>query len=107
MILRLTILLLIVGCAPTTATFYIGMTEEEFKQKNSNIPLTEMYKNVDYNKDGDMNIYVENVGSKQRTLIDEYIFGFVNDTLVAVYRGFWNASKGKEIDYDKYATPPK
>ena len=40
MIRRLTksliILLLIVGCAPTTATFYIGMTEEEFTDKNYN-----------------------------------------------------------------------
>ena len=38
MIRRLIILLLIVGCAPTkppTATFYIGMTEEEFIQGNN------------------------------------------------------------------------
>ena len=31
MIRRLIILLLIVGCAPTTANFYIGMTIEEFE----------------------------------------------------------------------------
>ena len=37
MIRRLTILLLIVGCAPTkptTANFYIGMTEKEFINNN-------------------------------------------------------------------------
>ena len=33
MIRRLIILLLIVGCAPTTATFYIGMTEKEFNKE--------------------------------------------------------------------------
>ena len=38
MIRRLIILLLIVGCAPTTSTFYIGMTEKEFTDKNSNNP---------------------------------------------------------------------
>jgi len=41
MIRRLIILLLIVGCAPTkptTANFYLGMTEDEFlKQNNINI----------------------------------------------------------------------
>ena len=34
MIRRLIILLLIVGCAPTTATFYIGMPIEEFVGNN-------------------------------------------------------------------------
>ena len=38
MIRRLIILLLIVGCAPTTANFYIGMTLEEFTDKNSDNP---------------------------------------------------------------------
>ncbi len=31
------IALLIVGCAPTTANFYIGMTTEEFEDNNHNI----------------------------------------------------------------------
>ena len=39
MIRRLTILLLIVGCAhkPPTASFYIGMTEEEFVDNNPHL----------------------------------------------------------------------
>ena len=31
------ILLLIVGCAPTTATFYIGMTEKEFNKEKPDL----------------------------------------------------------------------
>ena len=45
MIRRLIILLLIVGCAPTkppTATFYVGMSEEEFVEVNKNHSI---YKN--------------------------------------------------------------
>ena len=37
MIRRLIILLLIVGCAPTTATFYIGMTEKEFNKEKPDL----------------------------------------------------------------------
>ena len=39
--------------------------------------------------------------------LNEYIFKFDNDSLFAVYHNFWNMSIKKEIDYDKYATPPK
>ena len=46
MIRRLTILLLIVGCAPTkppAAQFYIGMTEKEYKKINPNFKVLASY----------------------------------------------------------------
>ncbi|SVD82047.1 uncharacterized protein METZ01_LOCUS434901, partial [marine metagenome] len=43
MIRRLIILLLIVGCAPTTTTFYIGMPVEEFKSNNSKLNLDDNF----------------------------------------------------------------
>ena len=96
MIRRLIILLLIVGCAhkPPTTNFYIGMTYEEFKEKNLNtkplqpLPMT------------DKKMWIENVGS-----FNEYIFGFNNDTLQVVYHNAWNMVLEREIDYSKYATP--
>ena len=89
-------ILLIVGCAPTTANFYIGMTIEEFEDNNPNI------KETTDNKSGGVNrrerLYVDDeVGYGSR-----YLFYFENDTLFAVYHGLWNVIKEKEIDYSKY-----
>ena len=95
----LIILLLIVGGAPTTATFYIGMPKEEFKNNNPKLTL-------DGNSiDGDDSdpVYVDkmedNFGYK---FFKVYAFEFENDTLIAVYHGVWNAFIQKEIDYSKY-----
>ena len=114
MIRRLIILLLIVGCAPTkptTATFYIGMTEAEFIQGN-NINIDKNYiltskssksdKFVKFNSgifvgDSIAVLYVE----KQNLLMD-YYFEFSGDTLAHVYAGLKNWQDLKEIDYSKY-----
>ena len=106
MIRRLTILLLIVGCAPTkppAATFYIGMTEEEFVEVNKNHSI---YKNsvnefiiikdiISYNED-------ENAWNR-----NNYVYTFQKDTLKSVHRGIFNLYINKQVDYDKYATPPE
>ena len=99
MIRRLIILLLIVGCAPTTATFYIGMPVEEFKNNNPELNLDDNFIDV-----GDSDpVYVDkmedNFGYK---FFKVYAFEFENDTLIAVYRGLWNIFIDKEIDYSKY-----
>ena len=97
MIRRLIILLLIVGCAPTkppTATFYIGITKDEFRENNPNISHDPLKI--------DEGISIENEGS-----FNEYIFIFENDSLSSVYHNIWNMAIQKEIDYDKYATPPE
>ena len=95
----LIIALFIVGCAPTTATFYIGMPKEEFKNNNPKLTL-------DGNSiDGDDSdpVYVDkmedNFGYK---FFKAYAFEFENDTLISVYRGLWNMLIDKEIDYSKY-----
>ena len=114
MIRRLIILLLIVGCAPTkptTANFYIGMTETEFMQGN-NINIDKDYiltskssksdKFVKFNSgifvgDSISVLYVE----KQNLLMD-YYFEFSGDTSAHVYAGSKNWINVKEIDYSKY-----
>ena len=117
MIRRLTksliILLLIVGCAPTkpsTANFYIGMSEEEFIKKN-NIDITatiigkETNKSVDYVKInagifvGDT---VSTIYTESQKLLTTYYFEFSSDTLSHVYAGLKNWINLKEIDYSKY-----
>ena len=102
---RLIILLLIVGCAhkPPSAQFYIGMTEEEFVEVNKNHSI---YKNsvneiiiikdiISYNED-------ENVWNR-----NNYVYTFQKDTLKSVHRGIFNVYINKQVDYDKYATPPE
>ena len=99
MIRRLIILLLIVGCAPTSTTFYIGMPVEEFKNNNPKLNLDD--NSVDWGDSGPiyMDVMEDNFGLK---LFKEYIFEFENDTLISVYRGLWNMLIDKEIDYSKY-----
>ena len=100
MIRRLIILLLIVGCAPTSTTFYIGMPVEEFKNNNPKLNLDDNF--VDWG-DGDplyIDVMEDNFGLK---LFKEYVFAFENDTLIAVYHGLLNVLFiEKEIDYSKY-----
>ena len=93
MIRRLIILLLIVGCAPTTANIYIGMTKKEFLIKTPTIVSTHPLI-IDTQR------VVENEGG-----LNEYIFAFENDTLAGVYHNIWNAAIQREIDYIKYSTP--
>ena len=87
---------LFMGCAttkpPSAATFYIGMSIEEFKNKNKtvNLKTTPM-------KIMDQSMSIENEGSS-----NEYIFLFANDTLGAVFQGSLNLLRNKEIDYRKY-----
>ena len=102
-------ILLIVGCAPTkppTATFYIGMTEEEFIELNKNKPITENFiKHFDKNTTN-MSQYIENLDSNSNDA--SYWYTFRNDTLSVVHGGgIINLLLLKEVDYDKYATPPE
>ena len=103
----LIILLLIVGCAPTKppiATFYIGMTEKEFLELNKNKPITENpIKHID--KNTNMSQYIDGNDFNSN---DAYFYTFKNDTLSVVHGGgIINLLLRKEIDYDKYATPPE
>ena len=101
---KLLIILLFVGCAhkPPEATFYIGMTKEEFLIKNSH--FLDKDNNI-YNPLLVGHTYFEGDNTKLNPF--EYLYAFANgDSLYAVYYGmqFWI---NKEIDYDKYATPPE
>ena len=105
------ILLLIVGCAPTKpplATFYIGMTEDEFYEQNKD-KITDVLES----KDGFItkNFGVSNTqgyfDGNNAWSMNAYNYFFLNDTLLTVSRGMLNNLLGKQIDYDKYATPPK
>ena len=90
-------ILLIVGCAPTTATFYIGMPIKEFADKNPHIcPNIDEY---DTHFDNDAIVVEKDVGIKYFT---DYLFKFEDDTLRGVYRGLLNAIIKKDIDYDRY-----
>ena len=107
MIRRLIILLLIVGCAPTTATFYIGMTEEQFIEQNKNIKINkteiDIVDRLFEEAEGTF-IYTSD---RDRNLLRFY-YKFVDDTLRRVHHGTFNyIFTNKEIDYDKYATPPE
>ena len=94
MIRRLIILLLIVGCAPTTANFYIGMTNDEFKQNNPTLkkdesdPITTI-----------LSIYSYTEEQKKHNIMSfltfgavygDYTFVFENDTLIEVAHGIFN-----------------
>ena len=114
MIRRLIILLLIVGCAhkatikPPLATFYIGMTEEEFNEQNK-----DKISNLLDAKDGFItkNIRVANTQNyfdgDDPLSRNATAYYFENDTLFAVYSRLWYVFIQKHIDYDKYATPPE
>ena len=100
-------ILLIVGCAhkPPLATFYIGMTEEEFNEQNK-----DKISNLVDAKNG---FITKNVGvANTQSYFDgddpwsrnAYMYGFKKDTLRNVHRGMLNLYLGREIDYEKYAT---
>ena len=100
-------ILLIVGCAPTKpplATFYIGMTEEEFNEQNKDKIANDkdgfITKNISINKN--TQTYYDGDDPWSR---NAYMYGFKNDTLLKVFRGMFNLYLKKEIDYEKYATP--
>ena len=100
----LLIALLIVGCAPTrppAAQFYIGMTEKEYKKINPNFKAYRGFKKIE----GDR-YYFDRVG-ESKNLLNDYFYHFEDDTLNKVFRGLPNLFLQKEIDYDKYATPPE
>ena len=98
--------LLIVGCAPTKpplATFYVGMTEKEFLELNKNKPITENpIKHID--KNTNMSQYHD---GNEPNLVTTYWYTFRNDTLRVVHGGTFNMLLRKEVDYNKYATPPE
>ena len=99
MIRRLIILLLIVGCAPTkppTANFYIGMTEKEFTDKNSNNPSIqeEYYIGAPLEPDFDKRItmyyeYEKSIGAWFDIfgLFTNYSLFFFDDSLYVVKHG--------------------
>ena len=91
----LIIALLVVGCAPTTATFYIGMPKEEFKSKNQS--------NIHKIKGTPKSFALY---QKNENIFSHYYYFFIDDTLYGVYLGDLNYFLRKPIDYDKYATPP-
>ena len=108
-------ILLIVGCAPTkpsTANFYIGMTEKEFIEQNNINMVTESIVGNDVNEsdkyvkintsvfpqDSTSAIY----GQASNNKLTPYYFEFQNDTLAGVYGGLINYSNGNQIDYSKY-----
>ena len=108
MIRRLIILLLIVGCAhkPPSAQFYIGITEEEFIKENKdlNIKVGATSKILGQVFDDSYDL----ITSDRSRGIFRFYYDFYNDTLSAVYHGTFNyIFSKKEIDYEKYATPPK
>ena len=103
---------LIVGCAiktiEPTATFCIGMTEDEFIRKNLDIEKTDYIGKTD--ELGGYSTYIGNSG-KYRYIagieiphlhIQYFTFSFKNDTLEAVYRGRNNFNPNREIDNRKY-----
>ena len=108
----LIIALLFVGCAPTkpsTANFYIGMTEEEFKVKNPNLRL--MYEDINKFSEVEKILFNEVYYHEKEAKIiswlffgsfSDYYFYFKNDSLLAVYYGGINIDINKEIDYSKY-----
>ena len=114
-------ILLIVGCAhkPPLATFYIGMTEEEFLKLNninfnSNVdPIGDIsgnYIRVDLLNNLNktiLNDSIKEINYKEENAFSDYWYRFVQDTLVSVYKGNLNLILSKEINYDKYATPPE
>ena len=64
--------LLIVGCAPTkptTANFYIGMTEEEFKARNPD--LSPMYEDIN------------NYSKVERILLDDVYYHEKEDKIIS------------------------
>ena len=103
----LLIVLLIVGCAPTTSTFYIGMTKEEFTDNNSNNSSIqkEYYIGVPPEPDFDERItiyyeYEKSIGAWFDIfgLFTNYSLFFFDDTLYLVKHG---AKKVIEVDSNR------
>ena len=114
MIRRLIILLLIVGCAPTkppSVTFYLGMGEKEFIEKN-NIDIDT--KSIIAGSKGDSIAFskirtsaLPSYGSSATYTATNngksfYYFEFADDTLMGVYRGYLNYVIVNPINYSKY-----
>ena len=102
--LILLFVVLIVGCAPTKppiATFYIGMTTEEFEKINvtekSWSPVDSLITKTPTGTNNTQSYY-------EGTALgfNSYIYAFHNDTLVGVFRGIKNVMLKKSIDYSKY-----
>ena len=111
----LIIALLIVGCAhkPPQAEFYIGMSESEFISKNKRIPSKKSSYSEDNTKSAldAANCIICNTKYLYTTNLNQgfmrYYYWFENDTLISVHKGVINYLLQKEIDYDKYPTPPE
>ena len=121
-------IIFVIGCAhkPPEATFYIGMTEKEFLIDNEITFNADGFYNYEsknriiyqrgnseylhsiapklYPKDQPYIMYSE---TKHQNKLSPYYFIFENDSLIRVYKGVFNLASEKEIDYDKYATPPE
>ena len=105
-------ILFIVGCATRTleptATFCIGMTEDEFIRKNLDIEKTDYIGEID--ELAEFSTYIGNSGKYSFILGQEiprihlqyFTFAFNNDTLEAVYRGKNNFNPNREISNPKY-----
>ena len=109
LIKSLFILLLIVGCThnPPKAKFYIGMTEKDFIEQNKNIKLNKTETDAFDLLLGETESTFFYTSDRDRNLLRFY-YDFVDDTLRRVHHGTFNyIFTNKEIDYDKYATPPE
>ena len=103
-------ILFIVGCATRTleptATFCIGMTEDEFIRKNLDIEKTNYVGNTD--ELGEYSTYIGNsghtfiLGKEIRLRYQEFTFAFNNDTLEAVFRGRNNFNPNRKISNNEY-----
>ena len=102
---------LIVGCATRTleptATFCIGMTEDEFIRKYLDIEKANYVGNTD--ELGGYSTYIGNsgkytyiLGKEIRLRFQEFTFAFNNDTLEAVFRGRNNFNPNRKISNNEY-----
>ena len=103
-------ILFIVGCATRTleptATFCIGMTEDEFIRNFLDIEKTNYVGHTD--ELGRYSTYIGNsghtyiLGKEIRLRFQEFTFAFNNDTLEAVFRGRNNFNPNRIISNNEY-----
>jgi len=108
--LILLLILLLVGCATRTfeptATFCIGMTEDDFIRNNLDIEKTNYVGNTD--ELGEHSTYIGNsghtyiLGKEIRLRYQEFTFAFNNNTLEAVFRGRNNFNPNRKISNNEY-----
>ena len=99
-LILLSLILFFVGCAHKhpQASFHIGMTADEFKQKNPTLkkvdsdPLTNILSIYSYEEEGKPNAisYLT-----KGAIYGDYLFTFKNDTLIEVAHGIFTLHNRK------------